>query len=49
MSNPNNESAEDARARRGRNRLLAAALLVFVGIIFAVTIAKIGGNIGHSW
>ncbi len=48
MSNPNDESAEDAKARRGRNLLLALALVVFVGVVFAVTIVKISGNVGHS-
>jgi hypothetical protein len=48
VSNPNDESAEDAKARRGRNLLLALALVVFVGIVFAVTIAKISANVGHS-
>ncbi len=48
MSDPNRESVEDARARRGRNLLLAFALLVFVGVVFAVTIVKISANVGHS-
>ncbi len=48
MSDPNRESAQDARARRGRNLLLALALLVFVALVFAVTIVKISGNVGHS-
>ncbi len=48
MSNPNDESAENARARRGRNLLLAGALLVFVVVIFAITIVKISANVPHS-
>jgi len=38
------EGLEAARARRLRNVALAAALLVFVGLVFAVTILKMGGH-----
>ncbi len=46
MSNPYNESPEAARARRGRNWVLAVALLAFVALVFAITVAKISGNAG---
>jgi hypothetical protein len=46
MSNPNDEDAAAARARRGRNLLLAGALLAFVVIVYIITIAKISGNVG---
>jgi len=45
VSDPNDEDPAAARARRGRNLLLAAALLGFVVIVFLVTIAKISGNV----
>jgi hypothetical protein len=45
MSNPNDEDAADARARRGRNLLLAAVLMFFVILVFIVTIIKISHNI----
>jgi hypothetical protein len=38
------EGPEAARARRFRNVALAAALLVFVGLVFAVSILKMGGH-----
>jgi hypothetical protein len=47
VSNPFNESDAAARARRGRNVLLAVALLGFVVLIFFVTMAKISANVGH--
>ena len=47
MSDPFNEGPEAARARRGRNWLLAAALLGFVVVVFIVSVAKISANVGH--
>jgi hypothetical protein len=44
VSDPNGEDDAAARARRGRNILLAFALLGFVAVIFLITIAKISGN-----
>jgi hypothetical protein len=41
------ESPEAVRARKVRNWLLAGVLLVFVAIIFAVTIVRLGGNVVH--
>jgi hypothetical protein len=46
VSDPNNESPGAARARRGRNLLLAGALLAFVALVFVITIVKISGNVG---
>lgn len=46
MSNPNDEDAKAARARSGRNILLAFSLLAFVVIVFLITIVKITGNVG---
>ena len=48
MSDPNSEDPAAARARRGRNLLLAAALLAFVILIFVVTIVKISHNVAHA-
>lgn len=45
MSDPNEETGAAARARRGRNLLLAAALLAFVAIVFVITIVKISANV----
>lgn len=42
MSHP--ESPEAARARRMRNWMLAGALLVFVALVFVVTIVRLGGH-----
>ena len=43
-SDPFAEGPEAAQARRFRNFALAAALLVFVGLVFAVTVLKMGGH-----
>ncbi len=48
MSNPNSEDPAAAKARRGRNLLLAAALLGFVVLVFVITMVKISGNVGHG-
>lgn len=47
MSDPNSETTQASQARTGRNWLLAGALLVFVVIVFVVTIVKISANVGH--
>ena len=46
MSDPNGEPPQAARARRGRNYLLAGALLLFVVLVFVITIVKIKANGG---
>ena len=48
MSDPNSEDPAAARARRGRNLLLAAALVAFVILVFVVTIVKISHNVAHT-
>ena len=48
MSNPNSEGPDDARARRGRNLLLAGALVAFVVLVFIVTIIKISHNVAYA-
>lgn len=47
MSDPNSEDAPAARARRGRNLLLATVLVAFVILVFVVTIIKISHNVGQ--
>jgi hypothetical protein len=44
MSDPRNEDGPSARARRGRNLLLALALGAFVVIVFIVTLVKLGAH-----
>jgi len=46
VSDPNAEGAPAAWARRGRNLLLALALVAFVIVVFVVTIAKLSANVG---
>lgn len=45
MSDPSRESDVEAKARRGRNIALALGLLLFVVLIFVVTIVRLGGNV----
>ncbi len=40
------EDAAAAKARRGRNLLLALALGAFVALVFVVTIVKLTHNVG---
>ncbi|MEP6968172.1 MAG: hypothetical protein ABI906_08835 [Pseudomonadota bacterium] len=44
MSDPNLESPAAAKARRGRNILLALSLAAFVVIVFIITVVKKGGG-----
>jgi hypothetical protein len=48
MSDPNQEDPAAAKARRGRNLLLAAVLVAFVVLVFIVTIVKISHNVAHT-
>ena len=43
--NPFGESAAAAQARRRRNLFLALGLVVFVILIFVVTLVKLQGNV----
>jgi len=45
MSDPSRESAEFAKARRGRTIALALGLVVFVVIVFVVTVVRMGGSV----
>ena len=42
MSDPKSEDRPAAKARRGRNVLLALALGAFVIVVFIVTLVKLG-------
>jgi hypothetical protein len=43
-ADPFAEGQEAARARRMRSLAIAAALLVFVGLVFAVSILRLSGH-----
>jgi t-SNARE complex subunit (syntaxin) len=45
MSDPSHESDAAARARRGRNIAIAVGLVLFVILIFFVTIVRLGANV----
>jgi hypothetical protein len=47
MSDPSNEGEDFAKARRGRNIALALGLVVFVILVFVVTIVRLKGNVGQ--
>ncbi|CAN7564564.1 hypothetical protein LJR225_004168 [Phenylobacterium sp. LjRoot225] len=47
MSNPARESEAESKARRGRNIALALGLLLFVALIFVVTIVRLGSNVAQ--
>lgn len=45
MSDPRQETEAATRARRGRNIALALGLVLFVVLVFIVTIVRLGGNV----
>jgi hypothetical protein len=45
MSDPFREDETFAKARRGRNVALALGLVVFVVLVFVVTIIRLGGHV----
>ena len=45
MSDPNREPEDFARARRGRNIALAVGLILFVILVFAVTVVHLGASV----
>jgi hypothetical protein len=47
MSDPNRESEAEWKARRGRNIALALGLILFVILVFVVTIVRLGGNVAN--
>ncbi len=44
MSDPWNEGAQAAKARRGRNIALALSLAAFVVLVFVITVIKKSGG-----
>jgi hypothetical protein len=48
MSDPAHESEDAVKARRGRNIALALGLVLFVILIFVVTIVRLGGNVASQ-
>jgi len=47
MSDPSRESDAEAKARRGRNIALAPGLVLFVILVFVVTLVRLGGNVAQ--
>jgi len=47
MSDPAREPENFARARRGRNIALALGLLLFVILVFVVTVVRLGANVAN--
>ena len=45
MSDPKREGADFAKARRGRNIAIAVALVVFVILVYVVTIVNMGSDV----
>jgi hypothetical protein len=48
VSDPFHEGPAAARARKMRSWMIALGLIVFVLIVFAVTIAKVGAGLSHG-
>jgi hypothetical protein len=49
VSDPKSEDARFAKARRGRNLMLALALGAFVIIVFVITLVKLGAHVAPSF
>ena len=49
MSDPKSEDRPAAKARRGRNVLLALSLGAFVVVVFIVTLVKLGTHAGLAY
>ncbi len=47
MTDPMPDPAIEKRARRGRNIALALGLVLFVILVFVVTIVRLGGNVAN--
>jgi hypothetical protein len=45
MSDPGRESEDFAKARRGRNIAIAVGLILFVILIFAITMIRLKANV----
>ena len=49
MSDPGRESQPEMKARRGLNIALALGLVIFVVLVFVVTIVRLGGNVAQPF
>lgn len=47
MSDPADETDVAAKARRGRNIALALGLVLFVILVFVVTLVRLGANVAQ--
>ena len=47
VPDPFNEGVEAAKARRMRNIMIAAGLVAFIVLIFAITVVRLSGNAAH--
>lgn len=47
MTEPVRDPVAEQRARRGRNVALALGLIIFVVLVFLVTVVKLGANVLH--
>ena len=47
MSDPARESEAEQKAHRGRNIALALGLVLFVILIFVVTLVRLGANVAQ--
>ena len=47
MSDPSREGEDFAKARRGRNVAIAIGLVVFVILVFVVTVVRMGGSVAN--
>jgi uncharacterized membrane protein len=47
MSDPRDEAEAFTKARRGRNIAIALGLVVFVILVFAVTIVRLGASVAE--
>ncbi|MBL8770404.1 MAG: hypothetical protein JNK30_03405 [Phenylobacterium sp.] len=45
MSDPNREDEDFAKARRGRNIAIAIGLVVFIVLVYVVTVVRMGANV----
>jgi hypothetical protein len=45
LSDPRREGEDAAKARRGRNIAIAIGLVVFVVLVYVVTVVKLGHNV----
>ena len=46
-NDPFGEGLEAAKARRNRSMAIAAGLVVFIAVVFVITIVRLMGNVGR--